>query len=301
MARILMYHNFTAGNKNSDSVNAEALSAQLEYVRRYFQVVPLAHIFEQLKTGRPFHRSTIALTIDDGRRNCYDVLFPLLKQLRLPATLFVVTSFIEREDWLWTDKILWLSEQPSRPSELAAENLDQTFLSLNRLKPGARTRFVENLAAHMDVHIPGEPPPQYAPCSWDQLREMAESGLVEIGSHTVTHPILSGVSDDECWRELTTSRQQIEEAMGRPVDSFCYPNGKTEDYRPSQVQQVREAGYKGAVAANAGLVTGQANPYELPRLGVSGRDDALSVSKNLDGVEHYHSKLNASTRSRSSF
>jgi len=132
------------------------------------------------------------------------------------------------------------------------------------------------------------------------LREMAESGLVEIGSHSVTHPILSGMTDDECWRELTISRQQIEEEMGRRVDSFCYPNGKTEDYRPSQVQQVREAGYKGAVAANPGLVTGHANPYELPRLGVSGRDDALSLSKNLDGVEHYHAKLNASTRSRSS-
>jgi peptidoglycan/xylan/chitin deacetylase (PgdA/CDA1 family) len=288
MARILMYHNFSNGRTtDAGSVNATTLREQLEYLVRHFHVVPLPRVFQQLKQRRSLDQLTTVLTIDDGRSNCYDVLFPLLKEFRVPATFFVVTSFINREDWLWTDKILWLSEQPSRPRELSAEEIEKTFSNLNRLRPEVRTQYIEGLATCMSVRIPVEAPSQYAPCSWDQLREMAESGLVEIGSHTVTHPILSGVTDDECWRELTISRAQIELALGRPVAAFCFPNGKTGDYRLSQLQQVREAGYKGAVAANSGLVTNQSNPYELPRLGVSGYDDSISFAQNLDGVEHY--------------
>jgi hypothetical protein len=107
----------------------------------------------------------------------------------------------------------------------------------------------------------------------------------------VTHPIFSTISDEESWRELTLSRVQIEEALGRPVKSFCFPNGKPGDYRPSQLQQAREAGYEGAVMANFGMVGKNANPYQIPRIGVSSRSDALSFSKELDGVEYYQARL----------
>src|SRR5208283_248346 len=81
MARILMYHNFSGpGEANKEEVSVVAARTQLEYLRRYFQVVPLTRLFEQLSSGVPLQNHTVALTIDDGRRNCYEFFFPLLKE-----------------------------------------------------------------------------------------------------------------------------------------------------------------------------------------------------------------------------
>ena len=296
MSRILMYHNFSAAGSDTDAIDAFELRRQLAYLRRHFQVVPLTQIFEQLKRGAPLDRLTVAVTVDDGRRNCYEILFPLLKEFEIPATIFVVTSFVRGEDWIWTDKVLWLSEQPLRPVEFSAGEIESLFGRLNQLRPEARNAFIADTAARMGVSIPGEAPPRYAACSWSELCEMASSGLVEIGSHTMTHPILASITEEESWRELSVSRAQIEEALERPVQSFCFPNGKPGDYRPSQVQQVIDAGYAGAVVADFGMVTNRADPYQLPRLGVSGRSDPLAFSKNVDGAEYYQIKLQTSLR-----
>src|SRR5579863_6107277 len=146
-ARILMYHNFSGLEQvGSDDVSVAAARKQLEYLRRHFQVVPLAHIREQLESGRRVDSHSVALTIDDGRRNCYDHLFPLLKEFAMPATFFVVSSFIRGEDWIWTDKVLWLSEQPSRPSELSPDKIDGFFRSLNRMRPEVRNARIQDMA-----------------------------------------------------------------------------------------------------------------------------------------------------------
>jgi peptidoglycan/xylan/chitin deacetylase (PgdA/CDA1 family) len=292
MIRILMYHNFCAdGERNTDAVSVTAARKHLTYLRRHYRVVPLSQALEELKSGRPSERLTVALTIDDGRRNCYEFLFPLLVEFDMPATFFVVSSFIQRDDWLWTDKVLWLSEQPSRPDELCSGGIEKFFETLNRMSPATRNEQVADTAMRMGVVIPNNAPPKYGPCSWNELREMADSGLVEIGSHTISHPILASIPDEESWRELTVSRAQIEEGMGRRIRSFCFPNGKPEDYRPSQVKQIIDAGYTNAVVARHGMVTAGTSFYELPRIGVSGLTDELHFSKDLDGVDYFQLKL----------
>jgi peptidoglycan/xylan/chitin deacetylase (PgdA/CDA1 family) len=295
MARILMYHNFCGpGGTDPNDVSATAVRAQFEYLRRHFKVVPLAQIVKDLKSGMRLKDHTVALTIDDGRRNCHQFLFPLLQEFEIPATFFVVSSFIRREDWLWTDKVLWLSEQPNRPGELDAGKIEEFFRMLNTLRPEARNARIASIAGSMHVAIPREAPTKYEPCSWNELREMAQSGLVEIGSHTVSHPILASVTDKESWEELTVSRAQIEEGLGRSVSLFCFPNGKPEDYRLSQVRQVSDAGYSCAVVTSFGMIDVGADPLELPRIGVSGRTDALTFAKLLDGAEYYQARLQRS-------
>jgi peptidoglycan/xylan/chitin deacetylase (PgdA/CDA1 family) len=295
MARILMYHNFSGpGVHEVGTLNVEGTRAQLEYLRRYFQVVPLCIIAERLslgkKSGKQFDKNIVALTIDDGRLNCYEFLFPLLKEFQMPATFFVVSSFIRREDWIWTDKVLWLSGKANAPAELSPDKIDGFFRALNRVRPEVRNAQIESLAKSMNISIPLEAPPQYAPCSWAQLREMADSGLVEIGSHTVTHPILSSITDEESWHELTESRRQLEEGLGREVRSFCFPNGMPGDYRESQVQQIQDAGYTCSVVAQFGLVNERTNPYLMTRMGMGSKSESIEFSKFLDGVAYYQRK-----------
>ncbi len=292
MARILMYHNFSGPNEcRGDGVSVTMARSQLDYLRRHFRVVPLTRLVEQLRSSIALDSHTVALTIDDGRRNCYEVFFPLLAEFSIPATFFVASSFIRGEDWLWTDKVLWLSEQPLRAAELAPDRIEGFFGMLNRMRPEARNRRIESIAVSMGVSIPKDPPLKYSPCSWSELREMADSGLVEIGSHTVTHPILSSLTEEESWQELIVSRAQIEEALGRKVESFCFPNGKPGDYRPDHMRQIQDAGYTSAVVTRFGMADSGSDPYQLPRIGISGKTDALCFPKYLDGVEYYQSRL----------
>jgi peptidoglycan/xylan/chitin deacetylase (PgdA/CDA1 family) len=294
MARILTYHNFSAAeSSDARAITFGNLREQLRHLKNHFYVVPLAHIVRQLQSGGPLGSRMVALTIDDGRRNCYEFLFPLLKEFQMPATFFVVSSFVRGEDWIWTDKVLWLSEQASPPEELSRETIDGFFGMLNQMRPEVRNQRIEILARSMNVPIPKDAPSKYAPCSWSELREMADSGLVEIGSHTVTHPILASITDEESWLEITGSRTQIEEGTGRKVESFCFPNGKPGDYRPSQVRMLKDAGYRCAVVTRFGMVSRNDDLCELPRIGVSGETDALLFAKQVDGAEYYQSRLRA--------
>jgi peptidoglycan/xylan/chitin deacetylase (PgdA/CDA1 family) len=289
-----MYHNFSGLNgADPDALNVEGIRRQFTYLRRHFRVVPLLQLVEQLGSGRKLDRHMVALTIDDGRRNCYEFLFPLLKEFGMPATFFVVSSFIRGEDWIWTDKVIWLSEQPNPPEELVPGTLGGVFRSLNRMRPEERNARIEAMAKSTGATIPRTAPAKYTPCSWSELREMADSGLMEIGSHTVTHPILSSVTDEESWDELTRSRSQIEEGVGRAVNCFCFPNGMPGDYRPSQIQQVEQAGYACSVMAEFGMVNRASDRYRLPRIGMARKSSAEQIAKYLDGFAYYQQELGA--------
>lgn len=292
MARILMYHNFRLDDeKNSEAVSVTNAREQLQYLQRHFHVVPLLQIVDQLRSGKPLSKYSVALTIDDGRRNFYEHFFPLLKQFQVPATFFVVTSFIGHEDWIWTDKVLWLAEHSRHADELSPARIGPYFQELNRLAPTDRNEKISRLARHCGLSIPIAPPAQYAPCSWAELREMSDSGLVEIGSHTATHPILSSISDEQSGRELTDSRHQIQEKIGKEVQLFCFPNGQACDYRTSHFQLLKDAGYGAAVVTRFGMAGADSTIYELPRMGISGMTDMLTFSKYLDGVEYYQDRL----------
>ncbi len=292
MARILMYHDFSAsGTTDFRSLNVEGIRLQFEFLRRYFHPVPLLQIAEQLASGCPLDPKMVALTVDDGRRNCYEFFFPLIKEYNIPATFFVVSSFVGSQGWIWTDKVLWLADQPEAPKELLHNKLPEIFRKLNRMRAKDRDAYIEAIAARAGISIPPSASPKYGACSWDELGEMADSGLMEIGSHTATHPILSTLTDEESWHELTSSRTQIEQRLKRPVKSLCYPNGMIGDFRATQIKQVQEAGYSCAVVAQSGMVTASSDPYQLARLGMTRKTSTLEIQKQLDGLVYYRRKL----------
>jgi peptidoglycan/xylan/chitin deacetylase (PgdA/CDA1 family) len=191
-----------------------------------------------------------------------------------------------------------LAERRKRPNFLSPDRIDSFFGMLNSLRPEVRDAHIEALALSMGLRIPTTPPPQYAPCSWSELREMVNSGLVEIGSHTVSHPILSTLTDEECWQELTVSRTHLEEGLEGKVTAFCFPNGKPGDFRSNQINLLKDAGYTSAVVTRYGMVREGADPYDLPRIGISGRIDPLVFSKYLDGAEYYQARLRESLNVR---
>lgn len=97
-----------------------------------------------------------------------------------------------------------------------------------------------------------------------QIREIAEAGF-EIGSHTLTHPHLTTLSDADLRRELVGSKHKIEDLIGKEVVAFSYPYG---EYDKRVLAAVAEAGYHYAVATRLGTVRADTSPLEIPRINV---------------------------------
>lgn len=95
--------------------------------------------------------------------------------------------------------------------------------------------------------------------NWAQIKEMAENGQ-EIGSHTVTHPNLSSLSLEQIKNELELSKQTIEEKIGKPVISLCYPSGKYDD----RVLKIAKEKYLFARTTSSGKTFSFHNRYEIP-------------------------------------
>lgn len=86
--------------------------------------------------------------------------------------------------------------------------------------------------------------------TWEDLSELSESGLVEIGSHSISHPDLSKTSESLQKEQLLKSKSEIETNLGIEVVSFCYPSGK---YNETTLRLLPITGYKYAVTTRAGL------------------------------------------------
>jgi peptidoglycan/xylan/chitin deacetylase (PgdA/CDA1 family) len=105
-----------------------------------------------------------------------------------------------------------------------------------------------------------------------EIIELARGGLVEVGCHTVTHPQLAALNADAQREEISRSKAQLEETLGRAVTSFAYPYGGERDYTGETVTLVQEAGFDCACSTSVGLVERHASPFQLPRLQVQDMD-----------------------------
>lgn len=103
---------------------------------------------------------------------------------------------------------------------------------------------------------------------WKELREMSDSGLITIGSHTKSHPWMPSVSvyEEKIWDELAGSREILEKGLGRKVDFICYPNGGFNDLTK---ETAKKAGYKGAFTTNPAKKSGINDIYAIRRIKMS--------------------------------
>lgn len=119
-------------------------------------------------------------------------------------------------------------------------------------------------------------------CTKEMLNEMINYGI-EIGSHTITHPLLTSLTNNEVKREINDSKLILEDMFSVEVNSFCYPYG---DYNDSTVEMVKNCGYSLAVTTNPGLVNpSTCNWFTLNRIAAEYCDTRDSFKfKLLNGM-----------------
>ncbi|MGH9752301.1 MAG: polysaccharide deacetylase family protein [Blastocatellia bacterium] len=291
---ILTYHRFSERDGEAP-ISARAFAEQTQYLKAHYKLVTLSRLAGCLRKQEVPTRLA-AITIDDGYRDAYEIAFPILRKHRAPATVFVVTEFVEGTTWLWTDKPRYLMALAAPQAfevriggrklilKLAGEDSRATAArdvnaALKPLPEKVRDIVIERLAFDLGVKLPMRPPAEYRAIDWRQAREMADAGI-EIGSHTLTHPILTGLSDERLREEVGGSRDRIQSEIGRKVETFCYPNG---DYDFRTQCEVARAGYQLAVTTEVGLNSRRSDPLALRR--IHGEYDLARFVKSTSGFE----------------
>ena len=243
--RILMYH----GTPRRD---AAALERQLRLVRLAFPVVPLDKLAD-----RGNGRARVALTFDDGLRNNVEVAYPILQKLGLTATFFVCPGLIERGQWLWNHEARQRLLSMGKP----ASEVEAAIERMKTLKIAERRRVEEEIRAATPGFAPtAEQREEFDLASWQELQGL-DPKTVTIGSHTMTHPILTSLDDEETEAETRDSRFALEQRLDREVSIFCYPNG---DLNNAVVASARRY-YRSAVTTVAGRLEGAVDPHRMPR------------------------------------
>jgi peptidoglycan/xylan/chitin deacetylase (PgdA/CDA1 family) len=266
-------------------VSPRHFNEHLDLLRRNYQVLGLHELVRLLKDGQLPKRGVV-LTFDDGYADNLWNAKPLLEQYEVPATVFVTTGSIDSSWEFWWDdlerallqpktlpKHLRLSVQDrlyewpiisSEDRQLAYKSIYQI---LQPLEPADRNQVINELLAWADMDPTARS--DYRPLTTDELIQLAQSEFVDIGAHSVTHPLLAGTSQAAQTAEITGSRQKLEEILGGSVDTFSYPYG---NLASDTVEIVKAAGFEIALTSDGKAVEVGANPFRLGRFGVGNWD-----------------------------
>ncbi len=265
---ILGYHQVVAdiANAERDSIPGMAISThtfrrQMEFLRERYEVLSLTEAGAVLRDEASTVRPAVVLTFDDGYRSVYDQAWPVLRELGLPATVFLNPGCIGTSQLLDHDLLYWFARQAK---------LLGLSLRVPLVKAGFNLREVVEITSEVDtaqlcehlIYQPlarrqavlqklreflGEPEPaelrDFALLDWAQIHELAAGGIT-FGAHTVNHPVLTLETPEVIDYEIAEARHNLEKQLGVPITHFAYPNGS---YSPAVKAAVQRHGFELAV------------------------------------------------------
>lgn len=267
--RILVLHGI-----GGEDMPVREFEALMRWLRDNTRVIALTRMVEAIRENQPLGAGLeVALTFDDGLASQYRLAYPVLRELGLPATIFVCPELIEHGRWLWNHdaRARWRRLDAGRRAEMArrigAPTADATGVIawLKSLPSATRIQACEQLRQSTPDFQPTlDEAAAYDMMTWAQLAEM-DPQCITIGSHTLSHPILPTLDDASLEREIADSRTQLEQRLGRSVPLFCYPNGSTD----ARVRDCASRHYDAAVSTEEAFIRGRADAWNLPRIPLS--------------------------------
>jgi peptidoglycan/xylan/chitin deacetylase (PgdA/CDA1 family) len=269
--RIVMYHGvlprLTAPSALGNLfVSTAAFARQLTYLRRSFNVIALAEAAESLSRGGVLPDRAAVVTIDDGYRNTITAALPVLEAMRMPATVFVPAAMAGGPGILWFDGlrllVLWSLERRTVVDLGAGVLLDgrrsidpeaiylEACAAIHALPsaPGATVNASVD-ARCAEAGLTGRHP-EFHLAGWDEWRRATRQSLLQVGSHALEHGDLTKMTDEEQVRDLTLSRQRIEQELGTRCLALAYPYGHVNAH---VVRSAERGGYACAVTTEPGL------------------------------------------------
>jgi peptidoglycan/xylan/chitin deacetylase (PgdA/CDA1 family) len=273
-------------------VTAENFRRQLRLLKANYHVVSPENVLRWSTEGEPLPPRSVLLTCDDGLLNTLTEVAPILREARLTCLFFVLgISADQKSHTLWyEDLYLLLSAAPAgrHPCDALGVNIDlpdrarrrrawwNLLLKLSQYDQHLRSNLIEALRVsfglrsdwNVELLKNDAQRHRFSLLNVYELRKLADLGM-SIGSHTLSHPVLSQQPRDLAWAEISESRKVLENAVGRPIWALAYPYGDAASVTASEQEMAERAGFHCAFM-NVGGGFGAALPrFALPRVHVT--------------------------------
>ena len=299
-ASILCYHRIIPSSLipkksplNNLIVSKEIFEKQIIHLKENYNIVTLDNIYKSNL------KKKIAITFDDGYLDNLIYALPLLKKHNIPATIFITTSFINSKPILWWD-LLWKSLKNYRIIDINFNNnnikykissyyervnvykkLRKFILSLNNED---KDRFIKKICYinfESDLFL-----------NWDQVINLSKLDLITIGAHTMTHPPLSSLNENQAFKEIYNSKKILEKHINKKVNLFAYPFGSYNECNKREFNLVKRARFSLAVTTNDEVFNLNENSrFSIPRITVV-NNNIKSFELQLSGYDNFINSIN---------
>jgi peptidoglycan/xylan/chitin deacetylase (PgdA/CDA1 family) len=294
---LLTYHTLGADDEDFDAwtvLRRGDFERQVALLRRDYDIVALDQALADAPDGA---RPRVVLTFDDGHSGWVDHLLPIVEREALPVTLYVATGHVHGGTAYWFDAVvnaLQTLEPLTLDSGVAGlgritlnrERGEANWLRLSALLEAMKALNApvrEALAKKLVTAAAGQRQPRFTrlmPLSVEQVRALASSAWVTLGSHSHGHELLDEIALDAARDSIARSIALLQEWTGRRVEHFAYPNG---NYTAALAAVLPGLGLKSAVTTRKGLWRRAGSRFELPRVAVGRFDDPARWRLNLLG------------------
>jgi peptidoglycan/xylan/chitin deacetylase (PgdA/CDA1 family) len=254
---------------------------QMHHIKKWYDVITIDELSKRLVRKERFHKPSVIITIDDGYLNNYTIAYPILKELNLPAIIYLTAGCIGTNKGLWIDDIEYalihakvntfsfeelFGEKVFDISTLAGKKETEKILysTIHRLENLKRAALIKKLFENLHVDISELEIKPRIMLNWDEIIEMSRNGI-SFGAHTLTHPCLPALQLEDAKHEIKRSKALIEEKVGKTIKHFAVPNGTKKDFTPALKEYCAAIGFDSVVMTESGVVMSHADPYELSR------------------------------------
>jgi peptidoglycan/xylan/chitin deacetylase (PgdA/CDA1 family) len=263
------------------SATAEELDEQIRLLKRYTRTVTLDEAVAIVEKRERLLGTCSLLTFDDGYRDAYDVVFPVLRSHGVQGVFFLATSFVDSARLPWWDAVAFLLKRSRRrqvniryPFE-ATVVLDQNLTVATRRileiykTPGVESqRFVRELEEACGKRVPSTAAERLF-VSWAEVKEMVSAGMA-LGAHSHRHELFSKLPRAEQYDEAMRSKQTIAQHAGVSVETLAYPVGTRASFTSETVEALQQAGYRAAFSFYGGTnCESRIEPFDIRRSAVS--------------------------------
>ena len=284
-ALILGYHRISAPPEAFPEmfVSPERFGEHLQVLCKYTHPVSLARLVQHLRDGS-LPAKSVAITFDDGYVDNLHSAKPLLQKYEVPATVFVCTGYAGKEFW-WDEverlvdcsrnHLLSLHLQfagkqfPTKltkpwskadESKVRDEFRRRLYHFLLALDSDDRNHALDTIRSWSDA--PSDAASPSRAMSFEEMMQLADGELIELGAHTRNHPMLPRLSPGSQRAEIESNKRDLERLLGKTVSGFAYPNGGVTE---STKRIVRQLGFAYACTSLHDVVRPGSDLYQLTR------------------------------------
>ena len=297
--RVLFWHG-VAENPHpiieAESISKKDFIQQINYLEKHYEIIPIEE-FDKRYTSKSLKGKEVVLTFDDGYKNNLTVLAPIMRQRKLPFTVFITTKNITGAN-IFPTSIVRLIIFGSELKEISVPLIQRNFdlsTSIRKIEAAAhlsdfikKSKFdvVERICAELidnlsqeEFHKLLKKYPSLVPMNWHEVRQIKNYGGT-IGSHCIDHICCHGnQEEEEILKQIRESKIIIENETDQSCDYFAFPNG---DYTEFAQSCVSEAGYKlGFSTKKKKLTFEDIERTAIPRISMPYNIDTFKIMLNL--------------------